>query len=221
MGRFRFLGRTFQASSLQAARKRAAQIMRRSGRRLNPAELVVLGGNPKRRANGAAEDLYAGFQGREPAELLEYDETQTMPRKTTVLGDLVALGFGNRTKSGEELHGDALATRWNQCSHISFAGDDVKLASNGARTQLYFVGGNQELDASTIGALGGSGSRIGPVYFVVYNTRKAQDNFEGGQYTHEFGEEGGRRPSASYDAAIERVLLRGGSYVIEDRGIVN
>jgi hypothetical protein len=223
MGKFRFLGRTFRARSVQAARKRALQFMKLSGKgRINPAELVVLGGNPHRaRRNGRVEDLYEGFQGREPEELIEYDEPQDMPRKTAVLGDLVALGFDNRTKAGEKLDGDALATKWDKCSHISFAGDDVKLASNGGRTQLYLVGGNQELDASTIRSLGGSGSRIGPVYFVVYNTRKEQDNFEGGQYTHEFAEEGGRRPTAYYDAENERILLRGGSYVIEDRGIVN
>jgi len=226
MGKFRFLGRTFYSRSVQEARKRAARIMRGSVRRLNPAELVVLGGNPKRRANGAAEDLYTGFQGREPAELLEYEETQQMPRKATVLGDLVALGFGNRTSSNEVLRGDQLAIRWKDCSHVSFAGDDVKLASNGDGTQLYFVGGDQKLSRSVIESLArtkAAGLRVnlGPAYFVVYNTRKAQDNFEGGQYTHEFAEEGGRRPTAYYDAKIERVLLRGGSYVIEDRGIVN
>lgn len=183
----------------------------------NPAELLVLGGNPRK--ENAAEDVYRGFQGREPAELLEYDETQRMPRKAAVLGDLVALGFGNETKGGQKLHGDQLAIRWNECSHISFAGDDVKLASNAARTQLYLVGGNQELTESALKTLGGA--ELGPVYFIVYDTRKAQDNFEGGQYTHEFAEDGGRRPTARYDAHAERILLRGGNYRIEDRGIVN
>lgn len=205
---------------MAAARDRAAKLR---CRKKNPAQLLVLGGNPRR--NGAAEELYEDFQGREPSGVLEYDETQDMPRKAAVLGDLVAIGFGNVTDEGEVLHGDVLAKRWAKCSHISFAGDDVKLAGNGGRTQLYCVGGEQMLSKQvleTLHARGGARAMyLGPATFIVYETRKSSDSFEGGQYCHEFAEEGGRRPTVYYDSKAQRILIRGGSYVIEDRGIVN
>ena len=216
------LGNPERKRRMAAARQRAAKIARRRGK--NPAALVVLGGNPRKQLLNAADDVFEGFQGREPTELIEYDETQAMPRKAAVLGDLIAIGFGTQTQDGKELNGNDLARHWQKCSHISFAGDDVKLASNGTRTQLYCVGGEQQLTPKVIETLGARPAlrtNLGPAYFIVYETRKQQDNFEGGQYCHEFGEDGGRRPTVYYDSKARRILLRGGSYVIEDRGIVN
>jgi hypothetical protein len=223
------LGNPGRKRRMAAARTRAEKLR---GRKKNPAELLVLGaGNPKLRRNGAAEDLYEGFQEREPGSLgepplLEYDETQRMPRMSAVLGDLRAIGFSNISKKTDEpLHGEALANRWMETyQHLSFAKSDAKLADNGTRTQLYVVGGDQEMGNDAFDYLGvrrsGSRPRLGAAVFIVYDTIKGQDNFTS-VLCHEFAEEDGRRPTIYYDEKAQRILIRGGSYVIEDRGIVN
>jgi len=204
---------------MAAARKRAARFQ---GVRRNPAELVMLGANPREDAEEGLEE----FQGREPEEILEFDETQRMPKYTFVLGDLVALGFGDRTAEGERLTADQLSRRWKECSNLSFAGDDVKLAGlrqkgirnfpGYRRAELFCVGGDQRLSPEAIDLI-----ESGPCYFIVYDTKKQQDGFVDGRYTHSFGERAGRRPTIYFDEDAGRVLIRGGSYEIDDRGIVN
>ena len=44
---------------------------------------------------------------------------------------------------------------------------------------------------------------------------------DGTSYWHVFGEEGGEKPILVYAKLNERMQLVGGSYKVEDRGIVN
>jgi hypothetical protein len=216
-----------------------------SSGRMNPGveELLIFGnpgsrsqrasgGNPQRgakapRANPQpqARALYEEFHQMPAKEILEYDETQAMPKYSAVLGDLVAIGFDDRTEAGEQLDSDRLASDWQKCTHISFAGGDVKLAADPDGGQLLCVGGDQELSESALREMGArqSGGRyaLGPAYFIVYNARKAMNGGSFDGYCHKFAENGGRRPSIYYDARQRRMLIRGGSYSVKPEGIVN
>jgi hypothetical protein len=174
--------------------------------------------------NPSLDEKYEEFHQMPATGVLEYDETQAMPKHSYVLGDLVAIGLDDRDEDGERLDPDALAMRWKQCEHISIGGD-TKLSS-GKDGQLYAVGGDQSLDRADLDSLDAertSGGRysLGPAFFIVYNARKADDGGDYDQYTHKFAEEGGRRPTLYYDPETKRLLLRGGSYTVEGRGIVN
>jgi len=190
--------------------------------RCNPAELLIFG-NPA--GNQASKELYEDFHQTPPHEVIEAEERQDMPKHTAVLGDFVAIGLDNRTADAERLHGDALAHRWRECSHVSFEHGDVKLAADPHGGQLYFVGGDQKIPSDELRTLGAERSNgsllVGPAVFIVYNARKLDQGGSMDQYTHEFGEEGGRRPSIYYDPKLQRLLLRGGSYRVEGVGIVN
>lgn len=192
----------------------------------NPAELLIFG-NPRRsmRRNSEAEDLYADFHGVGARKTVALEVPQDVPLHTVALGDLEAIGFGNRDASGREYHGDELVDNWQKCSHLSFAGDDVKLASDAQGRQLYLIGGDQRLQPSALSEFGASSSagrmKLMPATFIVYNTRKKYDGFAFSGYVHEFGEDGGRRPTIYYDQANKQILIRGGSYRIEPQGIIN
>lgn len=210
--------------------------------RMNPGvEELLIFGNPQRegvekwmqkahRTRGnpepQARELYEEFHQAPPKELLEYDETQSMPKYAAVLGDLVAIGFGTETETGEDLHGEDLALHWQRCVNLPFAGHDVKLAADPRGGQLLCVGGRQSISEAVLGDLRMPKSSrgwyyIGPAYFIVYDARKAMNGGEFDGYCHEFAENGGRRPTVYYDAAKRRILIRGGSYTVKPEGIVN
>jgi hypothetical protein len=178
--------------------------------RVNPAELVILG-NPNRRKRNSAKgaQLYEEFHGKEAASSQVVSEPQEMPKEAVVLGDLVemnVIGPKGLTK-------------------ISFAGDDVKLTSNTGGSQLYFVGGDQRLMPDHLHTFGLSANghtlRLGRADSIVYQARKAMDGFQVSDYKHEFGEEGGTKPTLYFDPKINRLYLEGGSYRVEAPGIIN
>lgn len=62
-------------------------------------------------------------------------------------------------------------------------------------------------------------AELGRLESVTYATHKRGDGPS--SYTHEFGEEGGRRPSLAVDTKNKRLHIVGGSYRVEPRGIVD
>jgi len=62
-------------------------------------------------------------------------------------------------------------------------------------------------------------AELGRLVAVTYETRKGAER--GAQWEHEFGEEGGRRPTLAVDPESNRLHILGGDYTVEDRGIVN
>lgn len=61
--------------------------------------------------------------------------------------------------------------------------------------------------------------KLGRLEAVTYSTRKGAEPFA--HYEHAFGEEGGRKPVLAMDARNRRLHIVGGSYRVEDRGIVD
>lgn len=182
---------------------RARSTTRRRG---NPAELLVLG-------NGNGEQLYDGFH-QEPADkILAYDRTSEqdgLPTRTVMLGDFDELVIDT---SAGPLKIDS------QKYH-------TKLASNVGGTQLYCVGGQQNLNhyLAEDGLLRPGATapvRLGTAREITYRARKQMDGANYNWYVHEFGEETGKRPEIWYDPQRQRIEFRGGDYTVEDRGIVN
>lgn len=174
--------------------------------------------NPSRRQNqgGAAETdkavrVFQTFQGRDPAGIVEKHISAKMREDYAALGNLNYLVV--RNGGGENVK-------------IDFEGDRVLLASSPDATQLYCIGGNQNLE-SCLGEFTDDPSKdlldLGEILEVEYLTRKAQGNFEPVQYFHKFGEErrGSEMPRAIYDKLRKQVFFAGGEYKIEQPGIIN
>jgi len=199
-------------------KKRVAK-RRRGNQRGNPGaeELVILGlTNPHRGAcarnsSGSAAALYKKFHGRDPKEILEIQQSAVVLMDYTALGDLEYVVFW---PDGQK---DARRVDFPES-------DEVKLASNPAGTQLYFIGGNQDLSRS-LKEFPGDHSKdfidLGDVLRVSYFARKGFDGFEPIYYHHDLGEDGGSRPRAFYNKLQKTIFLVGGDYKVEAPGIVN
>lgn len=61
--------------------------------------------------------------------------------------------------------------------------------------------------------------QLGKLEAVVYATNKQGDGYS--HYEHAFGEEGGRKPDLAVDLDTGRLHIVGGSYRVEERGIVD
>jgi len=62
-------------------------------------------------------------------------------------------------------------------------------------------------------------AKLGSLQAIVYATNKAGDGYS--HYEHQFGEEGGKRPDLAVDVESGRLHIVGGSYRVEERGIVD
>lgn len=60
---------------------------------------------------------------------------------------------------------------------------------------------------------------LGRLEAVTYSTKKGKEGLQ--HYEHAFGEEGGEKPFLAMDPDNDRLHVVGGSYKVEDRGIVN
>lgn len=181
----------------------------------NPCALVS---RPEQRSNpdgeGArgemerGEELYNEFHGRDPKEIVELQEADTVRKTYVALGPLV------------ELLIDAPAGRVT----IGFERDSVKLASDPGGHQLYCIGGNQNLD-SQIERFGSDVMKdfieLGIGVKVTYFDRKKIDNFNAFDYVHKLGEETGEPPILFYDKLRKRIYFVGGRYRVEAPGIIN
>jgi hypothetical protein len=107
----------------------------------------------------------------------------------------------------------------------------VGCAPNGG--QLYFVGGDQEVSLSGLGAAASAKAQVdlGEVVRIVYYTSKAFHNFEPVEYSHKFGEvlngsgqrvmaDDAKRPVLGYDTEAKLLYLVGGSYMVKPAGII-
>lgn len=167
-----------------------------------------------------AVQLYETFHGKSPREVIEKHVSAAMRHEYAVLGDLIALGIGECSVSASRLVG-----RWEECNNITFESDRVKLAGAPDGRQLYFIGGNQNLD-SVLSKWEGIDPKkdfidLGDCSFVVYEARKAAGNFEPIEWVHKFGEEGGTLPRLMYDKLKKNLFLIGGQYTVAAPGIEN
>ena len=98
------------------------------------------------------------------------------------------------------------------------AKDPIYLASSEDGRQLYFVGGDQELDLDGLkipAEWKKDDMVIGVLTNIVYRTKKKFDAFELTDYTHRLGEESGYEPLLRYDPNTPHLYVTGGAYRIE------
>lgn len=160
------------------------------------------------RGNPAADaaDLSRAFHGREPKAEIVIDEARHEHKYLAGLGPL------------EEL--DVLPPRsHSKAVRIRF-GADTLLASNEAGTQLYVVGGDQELDLDSFVWLRSDERskelvEVGRLARIIYVADKAHLGDKYGPYEHTFGEDGGEMPTLMYDRLNAECLIAGGTYHID------
>jgi len=175
-------------------RERAARIRRA---RLNPS------------STDSAAELYERFHGRSPREIIEMQESDAARHTYSAIGDLVELVIDAPAGTVKIGFGPA---------------DAVKVASAPGGKQLYFLGGNQNLDGE-LGRFGSDPSKdfvdLGTAVQLTYRARKSMDNYQLVNYYHDLGEETGEQPLAFYDRLKRRIFLVGGAYKVEAPGIIN
>jgi len=174
----------------------------------NPAEYRFIFRNAADGVEGAAA-LYETFHGRAPREILELTESAEERGEYAGLGDLVELTIVAPTRDAVQ---------------IQFKGDGVRLAANPEGTQLYLLGGNQDISGH-LGLFGADESKdlidLGELKQLVYEAVKWQTDFTPQEWKHDLGEESGVRPQAFYDQLKKRIFFAGGNYRVTRPGIVD
>lgn len=181
---------------------RQKQALRRASR--NPSESHL------------AVKLFESFHGKKASEIIEAQRSAVMRLDYTAIGPLVALGFDDC-----EFSESKLVSQWDQCPNIGFDGDKVKLASAPNGRQIYFIGGNQNLDPCLEQFEGIDPQKdlidLGEVFFVVYVARKVHSKFEPVEWMHRFGDKNKTRPRLAYDKLKKEITLIGGEYFIDTK----
>lgn len=62
-------------------------------------------------------------------------------------------------------------------------------------------------------------TELGRLESIDYSTNKSGDGMS--RYTHEFGEDGGRKPTLAVDPETRDLHIVGGSYTVERAGIID
>ena len=158
-----------------------------------------------------ASALYEQFHGSPGKHIDEYHEPSPRSVTMTELGDLLEL----RVKTD-------VGWKWRS---LDFAGEGIKVASNAAGKQIYFIGGDQRIRSLT--PFGADRSKelidLGECCYIAYRAKKAHVNGIASNYEHRLGEETGRCPRLVYDrrGREPRLYFTGGEYHVEAAGIVN
>lgn len=166
-------------------------------------------GNRKRRRNqseaGAAAGMYKTFHGQSPKEVLEFQADIIRRGDYAALGDLIEITLPDL---GME---------------VDFSTDDVILAMNASGTQLYAIGGNQDM-TPLLGKVADATKDfidLGRVGKVIYRARKDFDKFEEIDYVHKMGEGGKEKPRLFYDKLSKQLSFAGGEYRVKHEGIIH
>jgi hypothetical protein len=165
-------------------------------------------GNPSQDELDAVARMYTQFTGREPKSWRVIEQTRVTPSALADCGRLVELRF--RRPGSRETY-----------SFPETGRGVVRVGTTGDGGQLYFVGGDQEIDLRGAGfTLPKDHICLGHCVYIVYFTSKDFHNFEPSEYKHDFGDEGGERPVGGYDVLSHRLYLIGGDYRVKREGIV-
>lgn len=169
-----------------------------------------IAGRTQNPETSSASSAYEEFHGAPPTSISEIREDEIYSDDTWKCGALVEL---------------KVATVNGLDATITFDGDAPSLAANADGTQLYFLGGDQALDLSSLKLDGKKWLRehmvIGVLYELTYRTEKGFHNFKLTDYYHQLGEETGVQPMLNYDTLNSRLSVVGGQYHITARGIEN
>ena len=186
----------------------------------NPSALRSLMRNLGLDEEGQAERLAEAFHGRPPRDRIDVTETENYDEHVSVLGYLVELNI---------LTEDADAVIPIRFPYDPDAEEgNVFVVSNPAGTNLEFIGGDQDIDWRAVDGASAEGKylvSVGPVLSIAYWTDKhhlsgPKYQKTGTTYEHEFGEDDdGELPYLVFDRRNTKLLLVGGSYVVEPEGI--
>jgi len=169
--------------------------------------------NPrKRNQNGdlaGERRMYRKFHGRDGhnvKEIIEVVEYQKDFAKCGALSKMVV-----KTPNGE------FALEFDKR-------DGIDVATNAEGTQLYLIGGTQDLTRK-LPEFGVDTTKdlvkIGVCTRIDYITQKRFDKFKTTIYWHKLGEETGKPPDLIFDQLNKRMAFVGGEYVVRPEGIVN
>lgn len=160
-----------------------------------------------------AVQLYREFHGKDPKEIIEAQRSTAMRLDYVALGELLGVApyvEGLRIPSPEH---------WDDGGYPVLKFDGVKLASNAAGTQLYAIGGEQDL-ADVLDEFGADPTKdvldLGEIAYVTYRARKSLNNFEETEWTHVFDEP---RPVLGFDQLKREIFFAGGRYEVNAPGI--
>jgi hypothetical protein len=223
------------------ARTKAAMASAGGAGRVNPKKRKPAGRTKARAAKkqkkatkkknplAAAAKLSEKFHGRPAKEVETIRETIHYHKNLTKLGDLVRIVIDTPT--------GLMAT-------LTFNTSDdkriVRLCSSEDGKQLYFRGGDQEINLKPLGMDGPRWTRdkieLGRLHefpddvdegSIVYRAKKAFNNFRTTDWWHKAGEETSRkvgpgaRPVLVYDFRNKLLELIGGNYAVRAPGIIN
>jgi hypothetical protein len=198
-------------------------------RKKNPAELVLMTANPRKRKGrrnphegtetpsrgiAGATEVCEEFRGSPCNYVDTFVEPEPRPMNLGHLGTLVELKV-NRKPVG---------WKW---AELDFTGKEITVAGNVGGSQIYFVSGDQKVTRGQLSMIGVDNSKemidLGECMAIAYRAKKAQVNGIASDYEHKFGDISGVRPRLMYDrrGPQGRLFLVGGEYRIEPEGIVN
>jgi len=205
------IARAWRAPSRHYATRPEAQQAADAAKRRRPKDMVFVAAagktNPTKAELAEAAALSEQFHGRPAKSATVIEEEDKHAGALADLGRLVSL---------------TVILADGRPAELEFS-RAVHLAANGAAGQLYFLGGDQRINLAALGidAPGKDVVTVGEAAGVVYHTSKAFHDFEPIDYTHEFGEESGVRPTLLYDTINGRLSLSGGNYQVRPEGITD
>jgi hypothetical protein len=201
-----------------AVRNLKAAIARAKTGQRNPAELLIMGANPRVEVvhgdNPPVEEITEEFTGTEVKWIDVYNEPHIPRGRYAYLAKLLSLHI-KPAKGG-------------QVQKISFGlGDSAPIiVSDSSAKQIYFVGGNQDISGAlaAFGAIdrGNGLVELGQGRRIYYQGRKEHvASPDEDLWKHDHGEENGALPTVLFDTRHKRLLYEGGDYRIEGPWIRN
>ncbi len=161
----------------------------------------------------AARDLREGFSGLPSEHYTVMNEPHVNAGDYTDCGEFIAVGV-KPTSTGSA----------SSVQEISFPGKRLELISDPDGKQLYIVGAGQDLSEADLRVFTDSKSELvdlGECRAISYAMKKyghevpASARGEDVRWDHEFGEEGGTRPTIFYSRKYRRLILGQATYRIE------
>jgi hypothetical protein len=189
--------------------------------------VAVIHSNKAERSNPGnladAEEMSSKFHGRDPEEIIDLLEPEKYHSNLTKLGNLRLLEV--------VLPGDMESGKVVPIQFAEDGDEQVELACTPDGQQLLLLAGDQTLDLEAlevpIDLQAKDYIEVGMVHSITYFTDKhhlegPKYQKKGCEYRHEFAEEkDGINPDLVYDTQNSRMMLTGGTYKVEERGIVN
>lgn len=183
-----------------------------------------------------AQDMVKRFHGRGARGVIDIVETDEYDDTLPVLGQLLELNI--MIDEGRAFVPIVFCKMQGKFPKMPLE-DMIQVCCGVDGKNIYFKGGDQELDIGELASKGvyqelegnGNGSLkdlciVGGVWSIVYFTDKhhlqgPKYQSKGAPYEHEFGENDGEQPVLVYDSKNKRMSLSGGSYEVRDEGIWN